>query len=344
MQSRSARMSDKRNALLIATGEYADPKLPSLVGPTVDVRELGRVLGDASIGGFEVAVVENAAFRSCVSDSTNSSRTERSATCSSCTLVPRDQGRLGPPVLHRRGHPTQQARLDGHRRSMGAAAHRRLAIAAIVLLLDCCFGGAFANAMARRAPGSEEVGIKERFDGKGRLVLTASTATQYAFEAGELHGEPQPSVFTRAIVRGLETGDADRDGDGNVSIDELYDFAVDAPRAGRLPDADQGGLCRRRLVPRRQPSRTAGLAGRADGRTQERRRPVSICAAVGSPVGTAGTPSSRSRARQLGVDLVRSLAIRPCGARWRSSQRRPTRAGIRLHLDIPALSEAKAHA
>ena len=74
----------------------------------------------------------------------------------------------------------------------------------IVLLLDCCFGGAFARGLVHRA--GESVAIKEEFEGQGRVVLTASRAMEYAFEGDTLEGEAQPSIFTSAIVEGLESG------------------------------------------------------------------------------------------------------------------------------------------
>ena len=39
------------------------------------------------------------------------------------------------------------------------------------------------------------------------------------------------SVFTSALVRGLETGDADLDDDGLISLDELYDYVHQRVRA-----------------------------------------------------------------------------------------------------------------
>ena len=39
-----------------------------------------------------------------------------------------------------------------------------------------------------------------------------------------------PSVFTSALVHGLETGDADLDQDGLVALDELYDYIYDKVR------------------------------------------------------------------------------------------------------------------
>ena len=42
--------------------------------------------------------------------------------------------------------------------------------------------------------------------------------------------ELAPSVFTSALVEGLETGDADPDQDGRVALDELYDYVYDKVR------------------------------------------------------------------------------------------------------------------
>jgi uncharacterized caspase-like protein len=82
----------------------------------------------------------------------------------------------------------------------------------VVLLLDCCYAGAFERGMVARS--GAEMGIEQQFGGRGRAVITASSAMEYAFEAGELADarEVPPSVFTSALVRGLETGEADRPG------------------------------------------------------------------------------------------------------------------------------------
>jgi hypothetical protein len=94
----------------------------------------------------------------------------------------------------------------------------------VVLLLDCCYAGAFERGMVPRAGTGMD--IQERFGGRGRAVITASSAMEYAFEGDELADthELKPSVFTSALVEGLETGEADRDEDGNVGLDELYEY------------------------------------------------------------------------------------------------------------------------
>jgi hypothetical protein len=100
----------------------------------------------------------------------------------------------------------------------------------VVLLLDCCYAGAFERGMTARA--GEGMGIEAQLGGRGRAVITASSAMEYAFEGGELADarDLAPSVFTSALVEGLETGDADRDQDGLVALDELYDYIYDKVR------------------------------------------------------------------------------------------------------------------
>ena len=105
----------------------------------------------------------------------------------------------------------------------------------VVVILDCCYSGAFSRDMVARASGTVDV-VDEFAAGAGRVVLTASSATEYAFEDGGLtRAEGRPSVFTSALVTGLATGDADLDGDGEISIDELYDYTFRQVRR-RTPD------------------------------------------------------------------------------------------------------------
>jgi ribosome biogenesis GTPase A len=89
----------------------------------------------------------------------------------------------------------------------------------LVILLDCCFSGAFAEGMTAKDDGSMD--IQNQLGGEGRAVLTSSSSTQYSFEG---QGSDL-SVYTRYIVEGIETGAADTDNDGSISIDELHDYA-----------------------------------------------------------------------------------------------------------------------
>jgi uncharacterized caspase-like protein/ABC-type phosphate transport system substrate-binding protein len=88
-----------------------------------------------------------------------------------------------------------------------------------VVILDCCFSGAFADDMA--AKDDDFVDVRNELGGEGRAVLTSSTSTQYSF------AQPgaDTSTYTRYIVEGLKTGAADRDEDSWISVDELHEYA-----------------------------------------------------------------------------------------------------------------------
>lgn len=88
-----------------------------------------------------------------------------------------------------------------------------------VVILDCCFSGAFAEGWLAKDDGS--VDVKTQLGGEGRVVLTSSTSTQYSFE----QQGTDLSIYTRYLVKGIESGAADRDSDGIVSVDELHEYA-----------------------------------------------------------------------------------------------------------------------
>ena len=52
------------------------------------------------------------------------------------------------------------------------------------------------------------------------MVLTATDSTQYAWEGDQITGEGLNSIFTRHLIHGLRSGEADLDQDGLVTLDE----------------------------------------------------------------------------------------------------------------------------
>ena len=88
-----------------------------------------------------------------------------------------------------------------------------------VVILDCCFSGAFAAGMTAKDIGN--VDIKTQLGGEGRAVLTSSTSTQYSFE----QQESDLSIYSRYIVEGIATGAADLDSDGWIEVQELHEYA-----------------------------------------------------------------------------------------------------------------------
>ncbi|NEO88582.1 MAG: Clp protease [Spirulina sp. SIO3F2] len=87
-----------------------------------------------------------------------------------------------------------------------------------VVILDCCYSGAFAKGMTAKDEG--KVNVLEQLGGKGRAILTSSTAVQSSFQ----QDERSLSLYTHYLVEGIKTGAADLDGDGQISADELHQY------------------------------------------------------------------------------------------------------------------------
>ncbi|UKO98103.1 caspase, EACC1-associated type [Nostoc sp. UHCC 0870] len=87
-----------------------------------------------------------------------------------------------------------------------------------VVILDCCFSGAFAKGLTAKDSGT--INLEQHLGGEGRVILTASTSTQYAFNSDNL----ELSIYTHYLVEGIEKGAADKDGDGLIAVDELHDY------------------------------------------------------------------------------------------------------------------------
>lgn len=201
-----------RSALIVATDEYQDSKLRMLRAPAKDANELARVLSDREIGDFDVEVSSNEPEylirRTIAKFFADRRRDDLLLLHISSHGLKDDFGRL-----YFAATDTEVDHLDSTavwadfvNRQMTNSRSRR-----IVLLLDCCYSGAFAHGMTAKA--GEGVEVRERFEGSGRAVLTASRAMEYSFEGEEFSGEGKASVFTSAVVKALETGEADRDGD-----------------------------------------------------------------------------------------------------------------------------------
>lgn len=219
-----------RTAFVVANDAYEDPRLRRLRAPAADAEELARVLGDAEIGSFDVQVSmnepEHVVRRKLSAFFDDRGLDDLLVLHLSCHGLKDDDGRLYFATADTEIDHLEATAIPSEfvNRQMTRSRSRR-----IVLLLDCCYSGAFATGLMSRA--GDRVDIKERFDGRGRVVLTASSAMEYSFEGDELAGEGRPSVFTSAVVRGLATGEADRNRDGWISVDELYDYAYDEVRA-----------------------------------------------------------------------------------------------------------------
>jgi uncharacterized caspase-like protein len=219
-----------RQALIVATATYEDPGLRRLRTPATDATALSGVLSDPAIGDFSVEqVIDQPHYK--ISRALEQFFDKRSLddvllVHLSCHGLKDDDGRLYFAAANtERLFPASTAIRSDFLNDLMEHCRAR----SIILMLDCCYSGA----VVRGSKGDEGVHLKEKLSGHGRAILTATNATEYAWEGSDLVGGGEGSVFTSAIVEGLRTGDADRDGDGLVSISDLYGYVEEKVRAER---------------------------------------------------------------------------------------------------------------
>jgi peptide/nickel transport system substrate-binding protein len=219
----------ERLALIIGNSEFEDSTLARLVTPGRDASELAEILKDPAIGHFDevmslinepAPVVRRAVARFFA----RRNRSDLLLLYFSGHGVLDDQGLL---YLAVKDTERDLLRATGIAASFITQEMDRSRSRRQVLILDCCHSGAFARG-AKGVPGTS-VGTANSFKGTGlgRVVITASDATQYAWEGDQVIGEVETSLFTRFMIQGLRTGAADTSGDGLVSIDEMYDYVYD---------------------------------------------------------------------------------------------------------------------
>lgn len=217
-------------ALVIANTEYQDASFAKLTAPGKDAEEFAQVLSDAELAAFDDVQVllnegESKIRRSIARFFVNRQRDDLLLLYFSGHGVRNDQGQLflaandtEISILDATGIPA-----DFVTHSMNNSRSQRQ-----LLILDCCNSGAFAHGSKSASALGKSMGIATAFEGSGfgRVVLTATDATQYAWEGDRVIGNTQKSVFTHFLIEGLK-GDADRDGDGRIHVDELYDYAYE---------------------------------------------------------------------------------------------------------------------
>ena len=241
----------RRLGLVIGNSEYEAPTLARLRKSDADVRGLAEALRHSEIGGFdEVTSLLNEPAH----------------------IVRREIARFFAQkitddllLLYFSGHGVRDD-LGRLYLAMKDTEHNLLSATAIpavsitdemdnsrsrrqVLILDCCYAGAFAGG-ARKSTG-DGVGTAVSFQGNGygRWVLAATDSTQYAWEGDEVIGDAENSVFTHYLVQGLRTGEADADSNGEITINELYDYtygqvvaSTSKQKPGKWSFREQGDL------------------------------------------------------------------------------------------------------
>jgi chaperonin GroEL len=209
-------------ALLIAAGEYEDPTLSRLRAPEQDVERLAALLDDPDVGGFtEVRVLRDAPdhqVRLSIEDLLSDRlRDDLVLLYFSCHGVVDRQGKLYFAAANtRQNRPAGTATSASFVNELIAAS----LASAKILILDCCYSGAFAEGFKSIRGNALDGRI-----GTGYVVLSASDRYEFAFEGDSVtDSAPRASAFTDVMIEGLSTGAADLNGDGRIDVDELFRY------------------------------------------------------------------------------------------------------------------------
>lgn len=199
-------------ALLVGTGEYTDSTFKKLSTPPKNVEGLRTLLTDGEIAGFEVETLINKGYD-----------TVRNA------IIRFYEGKSNNDLLlfYFSGHGIRDSENNLYftvrdtsfenieEKGIPAAFINDLILKSRskrhILILDHSHSGAYPS-------------IKKHGKSKTVVVLTASDAIEFAWEAEESLGNLEHSVFTHHLIQGIKTGKADSNKDRVISTDELYDY------------------------------------------------------------------------------------------------------------------------
>ncbi|AXS39292.1 SUMF1/EgtB/PvdO family nonheme iron enzyme [Breoghania sp. L-A4] len=219
----------EKHALLIGMDFFQDERLSRLLAPKDDVYALRETLLASKIGAFSSAEVLFNSELVAVQRALHQLFDER-APDDLLFLYYTGHGLIDTDgALHLSLHNS-----DARTPSIGSLeaefVRKRMRAShaeAQIVVLDCCHSGAFMGGAKRGA--NEPAVTAQTFDteGRGHYILSACTATEFAFEAGQLReGDPDArprSIFTECFVQGLKTGDAAPQSD-TITIDALYHY------------------------------------------------------------------------------------------------------------------------
>ena len=256
----------RKIALLIGVSNYDDSRISSLPAAVRDVRAMRDILQSEDVGEYQVTILEDP-------DVVQMQR--------EIEHLFRDRQKNDLVLLFFSGHGFKdrfsgdlyfatritQKHSDGQTYiATGVAARfvhdmmRSSSARRQVILLDCCFSGAFSqgDSIPRNDEAEDNTtcieqqllpvdttttstqtkdysqDIQQQLGLEGKVVLTSTTAVDYAYER---QGD-ELAVYTQYLVEGLRTGAADLDGDGYISARELYEYSLDrlkddSPRLGQ---------------------------------------------------------------------------------------------------------------
>ena len=209
-----------KKALLIGVSQY-EAGLPPLAAAPKDVAEMLRVLQSPELGAFDEV-------KTLIDPDLEAMQTAIDLLFQSC-----QKGDLGLLYFSGHGITDDSDRLYLATRRTSKNTFRSTAVSAsfidgimhdhhhqrqLVLILDCCYAGAFTGVWHPKGI----INLKSQFKiEEGRVLMSSSGSSEKSYEdkEGEL------SLYTKYLVQGIESSEADKDQDGFISANELHEYA-----------------------------------------------------------------------------------------------------------------------
>lgn len=218
----------KKYAVLVGCGTFrSEPALTALRCPPNDVRGLSAVLRAPDAGGFDE--VHELVDEQCQAVRVKLNQIFRKAGSDDVVLVYfSGHGKLDVNGgLSLVASDTQIDTLESTSVAMDDIFRyvRNSNSRQVILILDCCYSGAAGGVLARGDP-REALAMAAK-DQSGLFMITASGENQVAQE----RMQDDFGLFTKHLIAGIESGAADEDRDGAITIDELYNFVERQVRA-----------------------------------------------------------------------------------------------------------------
>lgn len=221
----------RKLALLIGNSNYEDLSLSRLMKPIADVRGLVDVLVNPDIGNFEIEDVlineNDSKIKIAIEKFFKRKKSDDLLLLYYAGHgVLDEQGRLylAAPNTQRYLLKSTAIPTDFIAGEMQESDSKEQ-----ILILDCCHSGAFIRGVraAVGTPVNTRKVFSNRRKGYGRVIMTAADSTQFALEGSEsreISNSPN-SIFTHFLIQGVRTGQADLDGDGEITHDELFEYS-----------------------------------------------------------------------------------------------------------------------
>ncbi|QYN40172.1 caspase family protein [Pseudonocardia sp. DSM 110487] len=221
----------RRKALLIGNARYDDGRFPPLPSTQADIWALNQVLLHRNIGNFVSATT----LADLTADEMRQAITEFLGGCAQDELA----------VLYVSGHGDRVSHMGGEfffvatdtdfdrvaDTGVGAGFVNELLeqswASQKVVMIDCCQSGGFAVGLRTSDSQPRSVaksGEESPLTSRGVFVLSSSRAGEPSYAAVASAEDLKPSDFTGELVEALRTGKVGKDGSGDVSMSDLFDY------------------------------------------------------------------------------------------------------------------------